>query len=160
MVKVETDGSALLYATYLGGDGDDVVKRIAVSKVAPGTGTTSTPFLAYVTGSTTSTNFPVVAPFQVGPAEGIDAFVSKINVQQDPVSMAVTGLGLSSSTLVGGAGTDVGTGIDVDAPNASASPASPGGNAYVVLTTDSGSGGTPGSPDLQPARDGSCRRRG
>ena len=61
---------------------------------------------AYVTGQTTSTNFPVVGGFQttLGNASG-DAFITKINA---------AGNALVYSTYLGGNGTDQGQGIAAD----------------------------------------------
>ena len=51
MTKLDATGSGLVYSTYLGGSGDDVGCGIAVD----GAGS------AYVTGDTTSTDFPTTA---------------------------------------------------------------------------------------------------
>src|SRR5207237_829940 len=67
--KLNVNGNALLYSTYLGGNGFDVGKGIAVD----GAGN------AYVTGGATSTNFPTKNPLQPGNAGGEDAFVAKLN---------------------------------------------------------------------------------
>ncbi len=69
VARFDQAGSALLYSSYLGGSADDVGVAIAID--APGN--------AYVTGLTTSTDFPTVNPFQPenGGGDG-DAFVTKI----------------------------------------------------------------------------------
>jgi hypothetical protein len=99
----------LLYSTYLGGGGEDRAEDIAVD----GAGS------AYVTGATTSTNFPVRNPKQ-GTLSGTneDVFVTKF----DP-----SGGGLVYSTYLGGGGGDRGRGIVVDGS----------GNAYVTGFTSS-----------------------
>jgi hypothetical protein len=51
VTKLNPTGSGLLYSTYLGGSGDDYGNGIAVDGAGD----------AYVTGSTTSTNFPTTA---------------------------------------------------------------------------------------------------
>jgi uncharacterized protein (TIGR03437 family) len=51
VAKLSPTGDRLVYCTYLGGDGQDAVGGIAVSSTGN----------AYVTGSTTSRNFPVTA---------------------------------------------------------------------------------------------------
>jgi hypothetical protein len=100
----------LVYSTYLGGGGDDLGWGIAVD----GAGN------AYVTGYTTSTNFPTKNPLQpdhaVGGSNGYDAFVAKLNP---------AGSALVYSTYLGGSGDDYGSGIAVDSA----------GNAYVSGTT-------------------------
>ena len=65
-----TGGAQLVYSTYLGGSGDDIGNGIAVD----------TGFTAYVTGSTTSTDFILpsgIVPFQNTPGGGTDAFLGK-----------------------------------------------------------------------------------
>ncbi|MDX6672495.1 MAG: hypothetical protein QOI91_2858, partial [Solirubrobacteraceae bacterium] len=101
----------LVYSTYLGGDGSDVGHAIAVD----GAGS------AYVAGSTASTNFPTVAPYQPAKASFADAFVAKLNP---------SGSALVYSTYLGGGSetTNSAKGIAVDAA----------GNAYVTGATGSG----------------------
>jgi uncharacterized repeat protein (TIGR01451 family) len=60
----------LVYSTYLGGGGGDLGSDIAVD--ASGN--------AYVTGETTSTNFPTTNPVQAANGGGYDAFVAKIGL--------------------------------------------------------------------------------
>ncbi len=54
VAKLNPAGSALLYSTYLGGASDEEISGIAIDSSGS----------AYVTGSTSSTDFPVVNPFQ------------------------------------------------------------------------------------------------
>jgi uncharacterized repeat protein (TIGR01451 family) len=68
VAKLNAGGSALVYATYLGGNGFDGGSGIAVD--APGN--------AYVTGWTGSTDFPTVNPLQAANGGGQDTFVAKI----------------------------------------------------------------------------------
>jgi hypothetical protein len=107
--KLNAAGSALLYSTYLGGSGDDQGTRIAVD----GSGN------AYVTGYTSSTDFPTQGPPQATNAGGTyDVFVSKLNA---------AGSALLYSTYLGGTGGEAGNGIAVDGS----------GNAYVTGYTSS-----------------------
>src|SRR5439155_889588 len=71
---------------------------------------------AYVTGVTTSSNFPIVVAFQPTLQGGRDAFVAKVDV---------TGSSLVYSTFLGGEADDFGFGIALDG----------GGNAYVAGIT-------------------------
>src|SRR5205807_41955 len=110
VAKINPSGSALVYSTYLGGNANDNGYGIAVD----GSGN------AYVTGSTTSPDFPTTAgafqPDYGGAPNGgapQDAFVTKINP---------SGTALVYSTYLGGNGADYGTGIAVDAQ----------GSAYVT----------------------------
>ncbi len=68
VTKVNPAGSALLYSTYLGGSSADQGHGIAVD----GSGN------AYVTGRTTSTNFPTANPIQPAFGGGGDAFIAQI----------------------------------------------------------------------------------
>ena len=96
----------LAYSTYLGGSGDDVAQDVAVD--ASGN--------AYVTGSTTSTNFPTASPLQPTLSGDRDVFVTKLNA---------AGSALVFSTYLGGSSTEFGGGIAVDAS----------GNVYVTGQT-------------------------
>ncbi|MEG4960200.1 DUF7948 domain-containing protein, partial [Microcoleus sp. K4-C2] len=88
-------GSSFLYSTYLGGSGDDNGHRITVDSANN----------VYVTGDTTSTNFPTKNAIQSVSGGGKDAFVTKINA---------SGSALVDSTYLGGSGDDYGNGIAVD----------------------------------------------
>jgi len=104
VAKINAAGSALVYSTYLGGTGDDRGFGIAVDTTGS----------AYVTGITTSGNFPTKNPIQ--PPHGglaFDAFVTKISPD---------GSALVYSTALGGDGNDLGKAIAVDTAN----------NAYVT----------------------------
>jgi hypothetical protein len=120
-------GSAsLVYSTYLGGSSGSsgYYPRYpgygVEQETGPGIAVDSSGD-AYITGSTTSTNFPVTKrAFQTHLAKttgnltaACDAFVTKLNA---------TGTGLVYSTYLGGNGTDGGSGIAVDSS----------GNAYAT----------------------------
>ncbi len=106
VAKLNSTGSALVYSTYLGGSGDDTPWGIAVDS----SGT------AYVTGETTSNDFPTANALQAANAGMHDGFVVRLNS---------TGSALVYSTYLGGGDTDGGYGIAVD----------PSGNAYVTGAT-------------------------
>jgi len=84
-----------VYATYIGGAGDDRAAAIAVDTAGN----------AYVTGSTMSSNFPMAAAAFATFGGGRDAFVLKLSA---------SGNALLYSTYLGGTNTDLGTGIAVD----------------------------------------------
>ena len=89
-------GNALLYSTFIGGSGTDEVFGMSIDA----------PMNAYLTGRTTSTNFPTLTPLQASNGGGAnDAFVAKIN----PPGVAIV-----YSTYLGGAGDDQGQGIAID----------------------------------------------
>lgn len=108
VTKVNPPGTALVYSTYLGGAGDDQGQGIAIDGARN----------AFVTGSTTSANFPLQAPLQASLSGPSDAFVSKLNL---------AGTALIYSTYLGGATADEGFGIGVDLV----------GSAYVAGFTES-----------------------
>ena len=106
VTKLNAAGTALVYSTYLGGDGVDTAWGIAL-------GTDGT---AYIAGQSFSSDFPTVNPFQGSNAGNKDAFVTKVNA---------SGTALTYSTYLGGLGQDQGYSIAVDAS----------GNAYVSGVT-------------------------
>jgi hypothetical protein len=117
--KLNADGSALVYSTYLGGSSSDQGAGIAVDSSGN----------AYLTGITTSPDFPTVNPIQTQPKTGAEnAFVTKVNP---------AGSVLIYSTYLGGSGCsnncngsypgDEGLGIAVDST----------GVAYVAGSTES-----------------------
>ena len=114
ITKLNPDGTALVYSTYLcgpdfQGGGDDDAFGIAVDSAGN----------AYVTGLTDSDAFPTADAYQTTRAGGSDAFLTKINP---------AGSALVYSTFLGGAVSDDGFGgIAVD--NA--------GHAYVAGVTES-----------------------
>jgi hypothetical protein len=108
VAKVSSDGKALVFSTYLGGKGDDQGAGLALDKSDN----------VYLTGSTSSDDFPTVSPAQSKLGGGTDAFVSELKAD---------GSALVYSTYLGGSDYDSGNGIAVDSS----------GNAYVVGLTAS-----------------------
>jgi aldose sugar dehydrogenase len=98
-------GGAKVYATYLGGSGDDRGTGIAVNSSG-----------VYVTGFTSSTNLPTVAPLQISNGGGFDAFVAKLN-PAGSVFLYTTYFGGSANENFVAAVTSTGP-IAVDASNA------------------------------------------
>lgn len=96
VTKINNLGSDLIYSTYLGGSGDEGCRGIAVD-IEGGT---------YVTGSTSSADFPTQIPFQGSLGGNHDAFVTKLNS---------AGSGMDYSSYLGGSGDEAGHGIAVDA---------------------------------------------
>ncbi len=131
MVKLNPTGSALAYATFLGGSYFDSHSGIAVDATGS----------AYVTGQTDYSDFPTTpGAFDTSYNGGYDdAFVVKLNP---------TGSALAFATFLGGSGYDSGSGIAVDAA----------GSAYVIGYTLSGDfPTTPGAFDI--SRNGGLRLR-
>jgi hypothetical protein len=111
--KLDPTGSTLLYSTYLGGSGNDACTAIALDSNGN----------AYLTGTATSTVFPVTPGMAIqtaGQSSGL-AFVSRIDTSLSGTNSLVY------STLLGGTSANFGTGIAVDA----------GFNAYITGQTTS-----------------------
>ncbi len=93
ITKVNAAGSVWAYSTYLGGSGDDWGRGVDLD--------TSGNF--YVTGWTSSTNFPTASALQNTNGGGsYDVFVAKFNA---------AGSSLGYSTYLGGSGDELGYGI-------------------------------------------------
>lgn len=115
VTKLSPTGATLQYSSYLGGTGVDWPAAVAVDAAGE----------AYVTGSTTSRDFPVMNPLQpqnnstLPASRGApNAFITKINA---------SGSGLIFSTYLGGSSSEFGAGIALDGD----------GNAYVAGNTTS-----------------------
>ncbi|MET0648817.1 MAG: SBBP repeat-containing protein [Pyrinomonadaceae bacterium] len=101
--KLNPTGTALVYSTYLGGSG---VSNSGTSDAGGGIAVDSDGN-AYVTGITTSSDFPVTSgALDTTFNGGSDAFVTKLNSP---------GTALILSTFLGGASDESGTGIALDA---------------------------------------------
>src|SRR5204863_14501 len=120
VTKLNAAGTALLYSTYLGGGNNNEAHGIALD----GNGQ------AYVTGFTTSNDFPTTpGAFDRTHNGNTDAFVTKLNA---------AGTALVYSTYLGGSGDDQPGGIALDGS----------GQAYVTgVTTSPDFPTTPGAFD-------------
>ena len=114
IAKLDQQGRKLIYSTYLGGsegDGSDSGNDIAIDRSNN----------IYITGITTSTNFPTVNAVQPSfggaPDTVVDAFVTKLNRRGNAIVF---------STYLGGNGEDTGSAITVDFQ----------GSTYVVGSAD------------------------
>lgn len=109
VTKFHYDGASLFYSTYLGGSGSDSGNAITVDSGDH----------AFVTGVTTSSDFPTEEAFQTElKSPNGNAFITKFHYD---------GVSLFYSSYLGGSGTDSGNGIGVDKY----------ANGYVVGTTSS-----------------------
>ena len=125
VAKIDPSANRLVYSTYLGGQGFEGASSIAVDAAGS----------VYLTGLTSSNNFPTINPLQPAHGGGVfDAFVTKLN----PAGTAVI-----YSTYLGGSGADRAFRIAVDAA----------GNAYV--TGDTASTNFPLANAVQPSGRGS-----
>ena len=123
VTKLNLEGSDLKYSTYLGGSGQFVEDYFGYGDSANGIALDASGH-AYVTGSTSSTDFPVTSgAFQkVNNAPGIDAgnaFVTKLNSE---------GSALEYSTYLGGSG-NADTGVGDSASGIAMDAA---GNVYIA----------------------------
>ncbi len=109
VAKVSADGASVDYSTYLGGVDHEYGHGIALDAVGN----------AYVTGWTSSTNFPTTpGAFDTSHNGSNDAFIAKVSAD---------GASLTYGTYLGGSDLDRGHRIAVDAA----------GSAYVTGYTDS-----------------------
>ncbi len=130
IAKISSTGTKV-YTTYLGGSGDDRGTGIKVNAAGE----------AYVTGFTSSTNFPTVTPLQISNAGGFDAFVAKLNS---------AGTALLYSTYLGGSANESNS-TSVTSTNPIALDAA--SNAYITGFTSSTN--FPNVAPLQPVNAGS-----
>lgn len=108
IAKYSSDGATITFATYLGGQNDDVAQKVAVDSSNN----------IYVTGFTLSPNFPTTTPLQGTNNGNRDVFVTKLNA---------TGTAFSFSTYLGGGADEIGYGIATDSTS----------NVYVSGVTSS-----------------------
>ncbi len=95
VMKLDPTGSTLIFNDYIGGSSQDYGAAVAVN--------TSN---VYVTGSTTSSDFPLVNAFQPSYPGGYNGFVAKISAD---------GSSLVYSTYLGGNGGEIPVAMAVDA---------------------------------------------
>lgn len=122
IARFNPTGSALTYATYLGGSGDDIGMSVALDSTGD----------IYVTGETSSTNFPLSggggltpAPFQSTLRGASNAFFTHLN--NNGTMAYSTYLGGSTNGTGAGTGSDIGKVIAVDSA----------GNAIIAGDTSS-----------------------
>ncbi len=128
LTKISSDGSSLLYSTYLGGNGSDIPSRVAIDNLSN----------AFVTGDTSSTNFPVANAYQStaspnqGGVYGTYGFLTKFSPDGSSLIFS-TYLGGSSNMSLGCGTPDCWpqpvssvTGLALDSS----------GNAYLAGTTN------------------------
>ena len=120
LTKLDTNGAALLYSTFLGGSAGDFPSGLALD----GAGN------AYVAGQTGSPNFPTTpGAFDTTPNGEDDSFLTKLNA---------SGTALLYSTYVGGNRYDSGSAVAID----------DGGSVYVAgVTVSTDFPTTPGAFD-------------
>ncbi len=122
---------ALSYSTYIGGTATDGAFGVAIDSGGN----------AYVTGFTTSANFPTKNPYQKSIAGGVDVFVLKLNR---------TGTALVYSTYLGGSGTEYPFGIAVDSSGEAYTLGNAGSSNFPVTAGafQTTCASCPGSPDV------------
>lgn len=110
VTRLSATGDALLYSTYLGGSGDDRANDVHVD----GSG------VAFVTGFTTSANFPTTPG-------ALSTSIQSPNADAFVTAVSAAGNSLVFSTYLGGSEIDLANGIALDAT----------GGIYVVGDTSS-----------------------
>ncbi len=124
LTEINSTGSALVYSTYFGGSGNDMITGVALDSADN----------AYITGVTASSDLPTTA----GVAQSAYGRAATANCYQDSgptwacgdafvAEMNPQGTGLVYSTYLGGTGDDYADSIAVGST----------GSAYVAGTTDS-----------------------
>ncbi len=118
--ELNSTGTKLLYSTYLGGSGSDTAFALAIDAGGD----------AYVTGQTSSADFPIYPPAKTTSTSPTPAFQTVYGGAGDAfvTELLSTGNKLVYSTYLGGNGADWGYAIAVDSL----------GNAYVTGATQSG----------------------
>jgi hypothetical protein len=114
LTKLNPSGSGLVYSTYFGGSAEDEGDGLLLRSEGGA-------YTVYLVGATTSTDLPILNPYQPNNAGSVDAFVTKFNG---------TGSALVFSTYLGGSGADF-PGYN---PNIVLDSSA---NVYVVGVTDS-----------------------
>jgi hypothetical protein len=109
VAKLAAGGASLDYLTYLGGSVDDTSSNLGMAVDSAGD--------AYVTGTTSSPDFPTVNAYQSTLSGIEDAYVTEVNP---------TGTALVNSTYFGGYGETTGSSIALDSL----------GNVYIAGTTN------------------------
>lgn len=123
LVKLNPDGNALVYSTYVGGSDDDEANQIALDPAGN----------VYITGDTSSADFPLKNALQPKIGGKADAYVTKINPAGDAIVY---------STYFGGTKIERGSSITIDVS----------GNA--CITGDTASPDLPVKNALQPKLSG------
>ncbi len=114
ITKVSASGSSVVYSTYLGGSGSDAGYGVAVDSQGA----------AYVSGNTSSNDFPLLNAYQTvynGPS---DAFITKLDI---------SGQTIQYSTYFGGYSFDINRGNEISYSIAVDNQ----GDAYITGFTDS-----------------------
>ncbi len=121
IAKINPEGTATVYASYLGGSGDEYLSVLQIDALGS----------ALVAGSTSSTDFPTVSPIQATrDGSALDAVAARIGPRGDRLDYA---------TYLGGTGIDSAHGGAVDA------------NGNFILALNTTSTNFPTSLPFQPA---------
>jgi hypothetical protein len=129
VTEINPNGAGFVYSTYLGGSGDDFGKGITVNSKGS----------AFVTGYTSSSNFPTKNPLQGTNAGSFDVFVTRI---YDLTSASANDATIQA--LRQGPSNDVPTGADLSASVAD-SLAAPGSVAERIVWSQNPAGWRGGS---------------
>lgn len=129
VLKMNSAGTGLVYSTYLSGPSGYAMSNVEPAQVAIAPGC-ATSCAAYVAGSTTTTDFPLLNPIQSFPGSyGLEPSSQEGGVVSNGFLVEIAGAGKTStfSTYFGGASSwSYGTAIAVDA----------GGNIYFAANVE------------------------
>jgi len=125
VAKVNSQGSSLVFSTYLGGNGTDFTAGLAIDGASN----------VVVAGSTTSTDFPT------GTTSGFQSTAASVGQHAFVAELSQDGSQLLYSTYLSGGGTDTATGLALDAT----------GKIYVSGITSSGATNPPNFPNTTGA---------
>ncbi len=136
LTKINASGTALVFSTYLGGSGNDWARQLAVDSAGR----------AYLTGTTSSPNFPTVSPLQAafggGPEDAFIAILGTCNFAFNPpdAQFASTGgpgsVGITTTAECGWTATTNNSWITLTPPT---SGQGSGSLSYTVAANNTGS---------------------
>ncbi len=106
LVKINSEGKQVILSSFIGGSDNDYGTGIAVDPLEN----------VYITGYTSSPDFPTQNPLQESNAGNYDTFVTKISTSENSILF---------STFIGGGSEDFGRGIAIDS----------NGNVYIAGET-------------------------
>lgn len=108
VIKINSEGNQIIFSSFIGGSDNDYGTGIAVDSLEN----------VYITGYTSSPDFPTQNPVQENIAGGYDAFIAKISTSEKSILF---------STFIGGKDNDYSRGIAIDSK----------GNVYIAGETSS-----------------------
>jgi hypothetical protein len=100
---MNSNGTSVLLTLFLGGVSTETLSGVALDPA-------SVPAFLVVTGTTDSSNFPILNAEQPAPGGSFDVFVTRFNIS---IAGGIPSATIAYSTFLGGASADIGTGVAV-----------------------------------------------